>query len=80
MVEGAVEPGKLPWRGRAFGCERIGHSFVCPCADSRLMAIVSGEVKEMKSAEDHLLPAREIGLLKAWISAGRLCEIFHKVI
>jgi mono/diheme cytochrome c family protein len=37
---------------------------------SRLMAIVSGEVRDMKSAEDHLLPAREIALLKAWINAG----------
>jgi hypothetical protein len=37
---------------------------------SRLMAIVSGEVKDMKSPDDHLLPAREIALLKAWINAG----------
>jgi hypothetical protein len=34
------------------------------------MAIVSGQVKEMKSAEEHLLPPSEINLLKAWISAG----------
>lgn len=37
---------------------------------SRLIAIVSGEVKDMKSAEDHLLPESEIALLKAWINAG----------
>lgn len=37
---------------------------------SRLSAIVTGKVKEMKSAEEHLLPAREIALLQAWIKAG----------
>lgn len=37
---------------------------------SRLIAIVSGEVKSMKSAEDHLLPSRELALLKTWINAG----------
>jgi hypothetical protein len=37
---------------------------------SRLRAIVAGEVKDMKSAEEHLLPAREIAVLKAWINAG----------
>jgi hypothetical protein len=37
---------------------------------SRLIAIVSGEMKDMKSAEDHLLPPGEIALLKAWINAG----------
>jgi hypothetical protein len=37
---------------------------------SRLIAIVSGEAKAMKSAEDHLLPLREIALLKALINAG----------
>ncbi|MEO7934542.1 MAG: DUF4405 domain-containing protein [Chthoniobacterales bacterium] len=39
-------------------------------AKSRLIAIVSGEVKDMKSAEDHLLPPSEIELLKTWINAG----------
>lgn len=38
--------------------------------ESRLIAIVSGKVKNMKSAEDHLLPSGEIALLKAWINAG----------
>ncbi len=37
---------------------------------SRIIAIVSGEVKEMKAAEDHVLPPHEIALLKAWINAG----------
>jgi mono/diheme cytochrome c family protein len=37
---------------------------------SRLIAIVSGEVKDMKSAEDHILPDHEITILKAWINAG----------
>ncbi len=37
---------------------------------SRLIAIVSGEVKEMKSAEDHILPESDIKILKAWIAAG----------
>jgi mono/diheme cytochrome c family protein len=39
-------------------------------ARSRLIAIVSGEVKDMKSAKAHLLPPPEIALLKAWIDAG----------
>ena len=42
-----------------------GHS-----AKSRLMAIVSGKVDDMKSAEDHILPAAEVAVLKAWIDAG----------
>jgi hypothetical protein len=37
---------------------------------SRLIAIVSGEVKGMKSAEDHVLPGRDVEILKAWIDAG----------
>jgi mono/diheme cytochrome c family protein len=37
---------------------------------SRLIAIVSGRVKDMKSAEDHILPDREIKILKDWINAG----------
>lgn len=37
---------------------------------SRLIAIVSGKVRTMKSAEDHLLTAHEIALLKTWINAG----------
>ena len=37
---------------------------------SRLIAIVSGGVKDMKSAEDHVLPPAEIALLKIWIDAG----------
>ncbi len=37
---------------------------------SRLLAIVSGEVKEMKDADSHRLRPDEIGLLKAWINAG----------
>ncbi len=37
---------------------------------SRLIAIVSGEVKNMKSAKDHLLSPGEIALLKAWINEG----------
>ncbi len=37
---------------------------------SHLIPIVSGEVKDMKSAEDHILPPHEIEILKAWIDAG----------
>jgi hypothetical protein len=37
---------------------------------SRLIAIVSGEVRTMKSAEYHLLPSRELALLKTWINTG----------
>lgn len=37
---------------------------------SRLIAIVSGGVNNMKSPEDHILPAAEIVLLKSWIDAG----------
>jgi mono/diheme cytochrome c family protein len=37
---------------------------------SRLGAIVTGQVKDMKSAEEHHLPAREVALLKAWINSG----------
>ena len=37
---------------------------------SRLIAIVSGEVRMVKSAEDHLLTAHEITFVKAWINAG----------
>ena len=37
---------------------------------SRLSAIVTGRVKDMKSAEDHLLPAREIAVLKSWVNSG----------
>jgi hypothetical protein len=37
---------------------------------SRLITIVSGEMKTMKSAEAHLLSSRELTLLKAWINAG----------
>ena len=39
---------------------------------SRLRAIVTGEVENMKSAEEHLLPAREIEVLKAWINEGEI--------
>jgi len=37
---------------------------------SRLLAIVSGEVKEMKNSDAHRLLPDEIKLLKAWINAG----------
>ncbi len=37
---------------------------------SRLIDIVSGKVKEMKSAAEHRLPVNEITLLKAWIDSG----------
>jgi len=37
---------------------------------SRLIAIVSGEVKDMKSTDVHILPPREIEILKAWINSG----------
>lgn len=37
---------------------------------SRLIDIVSGKVKEMKSAAEHRLPVKEITLLKAWIDSG----------
>ena len=37
---------------------------------SRLIAIVSGKVTDMKAADDHLLPASEIAILEAWIEAG----------
>jgi len=37
---------------------------------SRLLAIVSGEVKGMKDADAHRLLPDEIGLLKVWINAG----------
>ncbi len=36
---------------------------------SRLVAIVSGEV-EMKSRKAHILPARELALVRAWIDLG----------
>ncbi len=38
--------------------------------ESRLIAIVSGKVVGMRSAEAHILPPREIALLKAWINGG----------
>lgn len=41
---------------------------------SRLIAIVSGEVKEMKSADAHILPPREIEILKSWINAGAVWD------
>ncbi|MEY3897141.1 MAG: hypothetical protein RLZZ214_2662 [Verrucomicrobiota bacterium] len=37
---------------------------------SRLRAIVTGQVTDMKFAGEHLLPAREIAVLKAWINSG----------
>jgi hypothetical protein len=37
---------------------------------SRLVAIVTGQMKDMKSAEEHHLPTREVALLKAWINSG----------
>lgn len=37
---------------------------------SRLIAIVSGGVKDMKSADDHILPPRDIDILKSWIDSG----------
>jgi mono/diheme cytochrome c family protein len=37
---------------------------------SRLITIVSGGVKNMKAAEDHVLPAAGIAVLKTWIDAG----------
>lgn len=37
---------------------------------SRLIDIVSGQVNDMKSAEAHLLPPRDISLIKSWINAG----------
>lgn len=39
-------------------------------AASRLIAIFSGEFINMKSAEDHVLPAGERLLLETWINAG----------
>lgn len=41
---------------------------------SRLRDIVTGKVKDMKSAEEHLLPPVEIALLKAWINAGAIWQ------
>lgn len=41
---------------------------------SRLILIVSGGVKNMKSADEHVLPRREIDVLKAWIDAGAESE------
>lgn len=38
--------------------------------DSRLIDIVSGNVKTMKSVSSHKLPEEKITLLKAWIDAG----------
>jgi hypothetical protein len=45
---------------------------IVPCnwEKSRLRDIVTGKEKDMKSAEEHLLPAREIALLQTWINAG----------
>ncbi|MBC8127762.1 MAG: DUF4405 domain-containing protein [Gloeobacteraceae cyanobacterium ES-bin-144] len=37
---------------------------------SRLIDIVSGEIKDMKSAEEHRLPVKEITILKTWIDSG----------
>jgi hypothetical protein len=37
---------------------------------SRLIEIVSGEVKEMKSAAEHRLPASAITVLERWIGSG----------
>lgn len=37
---------------------------------SRLIAIVSGQAKNMKSVEGHILTTREIALLETWINAG----------
>lgn len=37
---------------------------------SRLRAIVTGRVTDMKSAGEHLLPAREVEILEVWINTG----------
>lgn len=47
-----------------------GSTLIVPgkAGESRLIAIVSGEVEELKS--DHLLTPREIAVLKTWINTG----------
>lgn len=42
---------------------------------SRLIAIVSGEVKNMKAAKEHHLSPGEIERLKAWIDAGAIWQV-----
>lgn len=42
---------------------------------SRLIAIVSGKVNDMKSAEDHILTPEEVAVLKAWINAGAVWQV-----
>lgn len=59
-------------RRQDFFVPRDGAPLIVPgnADKSRLIVIVSGGVKNMKSAEDHLLPPGMIALLKAWINAG----------
>ncbi len=39
-------------------------------AGSRLVAIVSGTTKMKRNAKDHILPRKEVALIKTWIDAG----------
>jgi hypothetical protein len=59
-------------RREDFFAPRDGKSLVVPrdANASRLLAIVSGEVKGMKNPDAHRLLPNETGLLKAWINAG----------
>lgn len=59
-------------RREDFFTPRDGKPLIVPgdAKASRLLAIVSGEVKPMKDAEAHRLRPEEIRLLKSWIEAG----------
>lgn len=59
-------------RREDFFAPRDGKPLVVPgdAEASRLLVIVSGEVKKMKNADAHRLIPEDIGLLKAWINAG----------
>jgi len=59
-------------RREDFFAPRDGKPLIVPgdAQASRLLAIVSGEVKPMKDAEAHRLQPGEIRLLKSWIEAG----------
>jgi len=37
---------------------------------SRLVALLSGDVKTKKSPEKHVLPAANVALIRAWIDSG----------
>lgn len=59
-------------RPEHFFSPRNGRPLVIPGDPdaSRLLAIVSGQIKDMKSAQAHLLSPGEIATLQAWIETG----------